>query len=60
MFYSRRTRVHDVRSRVRDLNAEIDRDNRSRTHSTASHVSARNKPKYSSPVKNLRAAAAVA
>jgi hypothetical protein len=57
---NRRSRVEEVRTRGRDLNAELEKDNRTRANSAVSSVSARNKPKYSSPVKNLRAAAEVA
>jgi hypothetical protein len=54
------SRVDEVRARGRDLNAELEKDNRTKANSAVSNVSARNKPKYSSPAKNLRAAAAVA
>ena len=43
----------------RDLNLEIERDGRARSARTASHVSAE-KPRYSTPGKNLRAAEAAA
>jgi hypothetical protein len=49
--------VEEVRTRGRDLNAELERDNRTRANSTVSNASAHNKPKYSTPVKNLREAA---
>jgi hypothetical protein len=55
-----RSPVEEVRTRGRDLNAELEKDTRTRAHSTTSNVSAGPKPKYSSPVKNLRAAAEVA
>ena len=48
-----------MRARGRDLNAEIDRDGRSGSARTASHMSAE-KPRYSTPGKNLRAAEAAA
>jgi hypothetical protein len=54
------SRVDEVRARGRDLNAELEKDNRTKANSDVSNVSARNKLKYSSPAKNLRAAAAVA
>jgi hypothetical protein len=49
--------IEEVRTRGRDLNNELGKDGRTRTHSATSTV-----PKviYSSPVKNLRAAAEVA
>ena len=53
------SRIEEVRARGRDLNAEIDRDGRARSARTASHVSAE-KPRYSTPGKNLRAAEAAA
>jgi hypothetical protein len=56
---NRRSRVDEVRARGRDLNAELEKDNRTKANSAVSNVSARNKPKYSSPAKNLGAAAAV-
>ena len=49
------SRMDEVRTRGRDLNAEIARDGRPISSRTASHVSA-DKPKYSTPGKNLRAA----
>jgi hypothetical protein len=51
------SRIEEVRTRGRDLNNELGKDGRARTHSATSTV-----PKviYSSPVKNLRAAAEVA
>ena len=53
------SRINEVRARGRDLNAEIDRDGRARSARTASHMSAE-KPRYSTPGKNLRAAEAAA
>jgi hypothetical protein len=55
---NRRSRVEEVRTRGRDLNAELEKENRA--NNTTSNVSARNKSKYSSLVNNFRAAAAVA
>jgi hypothetical protein len=54
---TRPSRIEEVRTRGRDLNNELGKDGRARTHSATSTV-----PKmiYSSPVKNLRAAAKVA
>jgi hypothetical protein len=54
---TRPSRIEQVRTRGRDLNTELGKDGRARTHSATSTV-----PKviYSSPVKNLRAAAEVA
>jgi hypothetical protein len=54
---TRPSRIEEVRTRGRDLNNELGKDSRARTHSATSTV-----PKviYSSPVKNLRAAAEVA
>jgi hypothetical protein len=50
--------MHDVRSRGKDLNAKIYRDGRSRSSQTStSHMSTR-RPKYSLPLKNLRATTA--
>jgi hypothetical protein len=57
---TRPSRVDEVRARSRDLNVELEKDNRTIAHSATSNVSARPKPKYSSPVKNLRAVAEVA
>jgi hypothetical protein len=57
---NQRSRVEEVKIRGRDLNAEIERDNKSRNRSAASYVWARDKPKYITPVKNLRAVIAVA
>ena len=53
------SRINEVRARGRDLNLEIERDGRARSARTASHVSAE-KPRYSTPGKNLRAAEAAA
>jgi hypothetical protein len=54
---TRPSRIEEVRTRGRDLNTELAKDGRARTHSATSTM-----PKviYSSPVKNLRAAAEVA
>jgi hypothetical protein len=54
---TRPSRIEEVRTRGRDLNNELGKDSRAKTHSATSIV-----PKviYSSPVKNLRAAAEVA
>jgi hypothetical protein len=54
---ARPSRIEEVRTRGRDLNTEIDKGARDKSHSATSTV-----PKviYSSPVKNLRAAAEVA
>lgn len=52
-------RVGEVRNRGRNLNAEIARDGRAMPAVSASYVLAL-KPKYSTPVKNLRAAEAAA
>jgi hypothetical protein len=51
------SRIEEVRTRGRDLNAELGKDARAKSHSATSTL-----PKviYSSPVKNLRAAAEVA
>jgi hypothetical protein len=51
------SRIEEVRTRCRDLNNELGKDSRAKTHSATSVV-----PKviYSSPVKNLRVAAEVA
>jgi hypothetical protein len=51
------SRIEEVRTRGRDLNAELGKDARAKSHSATSIV-----PKviYSSPVMNLRAAAEVA
>jgi hypothetical protein len=49
--------IEEVRTRDRDLNNELGKDDRARTHSATSTVL---KVIYSSPVKNLRAAAEVA
>jgi hypothetical protein len=54
------SRVDEVRARGRDLNAELENDNRAQANIVVSNVSSHNKPKYSLPAKNLRAAAAVA
>jgi hypothetical protein len=54
---TRPSRIEEVRTRGRDLNAEIGKDARDKSHNATSTL-----PKviYSSPVKNLRAAAEVA
>jgi hypothetical protein len=54
---TRPSRIEEVRARGRDLNAEIGKDARDKSHTATSSL-----PKviYSSPVKNLRAAAEVA
>lgn len=49
--------IDDMRNQGRNLNAEVDRDGRSRSSVSATLMSA-NRPKYSSPAKNLRAAQA--
>jgi hypothetical protein len=54
------SRIEEVRTRGRDLNTELDKDTRARAHSATSTMPARPKVIYSSPVKNLRAAAEVA
>jgi hypothetical protein len=54
------SRIDEVRTRGRDLNTELDKDTRTRAHSVTSTVPARPKPIYSSPLKNLGAAAEVA
>jgi hypothetical protein len=56
----RPSRIEEVRTRGRDLNTKLDKDTRTRAHSATSTVSACPKVIYSSPVKNLRAAAEVA
>jgi hypothetical protein len=53
------SRLGDVRNRGRNLNAEINRDGRSRSGRSIRAMSAE-RPVYSSPVKNLRAAQAAA
>jgi hypothetical protein len=57
---NRRSRVDEVRARGRDLNAKLEKDNRTKANSVVRSMSACNKPKYSLPAKNLRAAAEVA
>jgi hypothetical protein len=54
---TRPSRIEEVRTRGRDLNTELDKGARAKSHSATSTL-----PKviYSSPVKNLRAAAEVA
>jgi hypothetical protein len=54
---TRPSRIDEVRTRGRDLNTELGKDARAKSHTATSTV-----PKviYSSPVKNLRAAAEVA
>ena len=54
---ARPSRIDDVRARGKNLNAELARDGKSRSSRTASHISA-DRPKYSTPAKNLRAAEA--
>ena len=49
-----------MRNRGRDLNAEIDRDGKSRSHSVAPASALSDRPVYDSPAKNLRAADAAA
>jgi hypothetical protein len=53
---TRPSRIEEVRTRGRDLNSELGKNSRAKTHSATSTA-----PKiiYSSPVKNLRAAADV-
>ena len=46
------SRMDEVHTRGRDLNAEIARDGRARSGRTVSHVLA-DKPRYSTPGKNL-------
>jgi hypothetical protein len=54
---ARPSRIEEVRTRGRDLNTELGKDARAKSHTATSTI-----PKviYSSPVKNLRAAAEVA
>jgi hypothetical protein len=54
---TRPSRIEEVRTRGRDLNTELGKDARAKSHTATSTL-----PKviYSSPVKNLRAAAEVA
>jgi hypothetical protein len=54
---TRPSRIEEVRTRGRDLNNELGKDSRAKTHGATSTL-----PKviYSSPVKNLRAVAEVA
>jgi hypothetical protein len=54
---TRLSRIEEVRTRGRDLNTELGKDARAKSHSATSNL-----PKviYSSPVKNLRAAVEVA
>jgi hypothetical protein len=54
---TRPCRIEEVRTRGRDLNTELGKDARAKSHSATSIVP---KVVYSSPVKNLRAAAEVA
>ena len=54
------SRFGQVRNRGRDLNAEIDRDDRSKSRSVASASALSDRPVYDSPTKNLRAADAAA
>jgi hypothetical protein len=56
----RPSQIEEVRTRGRDLNTKLDKDTRTRAHSATSTVLACPKVIYSSPVKNLRAAAEVA
>jgi hypothetical protein len=51
------SRIEEVRTRGRDLNTELGKDARAKSHSATGTVP---KAIYSSPVKNLRAAAEVA
>ena len=53
------SRMNDVRARGKNLNAEIARDGRSKSSVSPSLVSDE-RPKYSTPAKNLRAAGAAA
>ena len=53
------SRIGEIRQRGKNLNAEISRDGRARSSAATSHMSAE-RPKYSSHVKNLRAARAAA
>jgi hypothetical protein len=57
---TRPSRIEEVRTRGRDLNNELDKDTRTRAHTATSTVPACPKVIYSSPMKNLRAAAEVA
>jgi hypothetical protein len=52
--------IEEVRTRGRDMNTELDKDSRARAHSATSTMPTCPKVVYSSPVKNLRAAAEVA
>jgi hypothetical protein len=54
---TRPSRIEEVRTRGRNLNTELGKDARAKSHTTTSTVP---KVVYSSPVKNLRAAAEVA
>jgi hypothetical protein len=54
---TRPSRIEEVRTRGRDLNTELGKDARAKSHTATSIVP---KVVYSSPVKNLRAAAEVA
>jgi hypothetical protein len=54
---TRPSRIEEVRTRGRDLNTELGKDARAKSHAATSTVP---KVVYSSPVKNLRAAAEVA
>jgi hypothetical protein len=54
---TRPSRIDEVRTRGRDLNTELAKDARAKSHTATSTVP---KVVYSSPVKNLRAAAEVA
>jgi hypothetical protein len=54
---TRPSRIEEVRTRGRDLNNELGKDSRAKTHSATSTL---HKAIYSSSVKNLRAAAEVA
>jgi hypothetical protein len=54
---TRPSRIEEVRTRGRDLNTELGKDARAKSHTATSTL---HKVIYSSPVKNLRAAAEVA
>ena len=53
------SRINDVRNRGKNLNAEIARDGRSKSSMSPSYL-LDDRPKYSTPAKNLRAAEAAA
>jgi hypothetical protein len=54
---TRPSRIEEVRTRGRDLNTKLGKEARAKSHTATSTVP---KVVYSSPVKNLRAAAEVA